>query len=358
MSIEVYREKISELVENTEISKDDVFEYDLSPFSDEFDEIFDFYTETLHINNDYGIEPNIIYFNNHTSINARATKNRDHFVVSMNMGTVVGLINMFKLKSDLLNPEIHLELIELEKSLDVSINILMYQNLIHFTFYHELAHLIQKSSNLEFGLYENIVDQEDYAFTRHVLELDADEYSTFSIGTHLVQYSNKIFGNDITQEQFENLIVINGCSIYLYLKSFKSNVHDIYYFEKTHPHPTIRITSIIFTLIQYCNIYIKEKNIDIEQLEPGKILERILKLSQETSQKVLGRVHIESDYHKTMLAELPKIIDYLIKYREIRDIDKTLSVYQWNEKAKRNYAPQHLASNQALLVYALHWRVC
>jgi hypothetical protein len=257
----------------------------------------------------------------------------------MNMGTVVRLMEMFKDNDNLLNIEVHNDLIVFEKLLDVPINVLMYQNLIHFTFYHELGHLIQKSDYLESGLFENIVTEEDFNFYRHVLELDADEYSTLSIGTHLIQYSDKIFGKTVSKEQFENLVVINGCSIFLYLRNFYSNIYELYYFEKTHPHPTIRITSIIFTLIQYCNIGLKEKGFDFGQLEPGKILERILKLSEEVSENVLGHVHLEADYHKTMISDLPKIIDYLIKYREIRETDNFLSVSKWNEIAKRNYAP-------------------
>jgi hypothetical protein len=36
MSIEVYKEKIDELIDKTEISRNDVFEYDLSIYSDDF----------------------------------------------------------------------------------------------------------------------------------------------------------------------------------------------------------------------------------------------------------------------------------------------------------------------------------
>ena len=51
----------------------------------------------------------------------------------------------------------------------------MYQIATQFTFYHEQAHLIQKSVELKSMIFENYSDaSEQFSLEHHVLEIDAD----------------------------------------------------------------------------------------------------------------------------------------------------------------------------------------
>jgi hypothetical protein len=77
LNIELYKEKKKELLDNTPLKADYIFEYDSSPYADEFNNVFSFYQEDLKHNARYGIEPSIVFFNSNLSINAWASKYND-----------------------------------------------------------------------------------------------------------------------------------------------------------------------------------------------------------------------------------------------------------------------------------------
>lgn len=333
MSIELYYTLTDELVKNNVITKNNIFDYDSSPYKDEFNNIFSFYQKNLIHNAKYGIVPSVLFFNNNFSINAMANKVNGYYVISLNMGTVVRLIEMFIEKPELLNEEDNSAFLKFETLLDNPINVLMYQNAIHFTFYHEMAHLIQKSQLLENNLYEHLDNLESFSELRHILELDADEFSAISIGAHLLQYAERMFGLDLTNEQIDNLLVISCSSVFLYILSFPSNRREIYYEKFTHPHPVIRITSIIFIVVGYCIETLKAKGIDMN-LNSKEIVNKTLYFTKKISTHFFEDSNLISDYIKSLGDEGSNIMDYLTKYQELKDKDFSLAVNKWNLMVK------------------------
>ncbi|MBK8490440.1 MAG: hypothetical protein IPL49_05905 [Saprospirales bacterium] len=331
MNTEQYKKKKEELVANLTINPDLVFEYDNSPYADEFDDIFSFYLEDLEYNSKYGIEPSIVFFNTNLSINAWATKYNGYYVISFNMGLIVGLIQMFKEKPGLLDEKENKEFVDFEKLLDNPIYILMYQNAVHFTFYHEMAHLVQNSDLLENRILEHLDNSEGYSERRHLLELDADEFSSISIGAHVLQYAENMFGDKVTKRQFENLLIIACGSSFLYLLSFRSNQREIYYEKFSHPHPVVRVMWIIFSIAGYCSRSLEAKGINLG-LDPKEIINRTFDFCGQISKHFF-----DYDPMSTFMDDLANdamgIMAYLTKFQQLKENDKTLAVFKWNQIA-------------------------
>lgn len=328
MNYELYKKKTEEVTDKTSTDKKHVFEYDLSPYKDEFDDVFGFYQENLDLNAKYGIIPSVIFFNNNRTINAKAGKIDGYYIISMNMGLIIGLISIFGNKSDLIEEE-NKEFFDFEKTLDLPIHHLMYQNAVHFTFYHEMAHLIQKSEFLEHSLYEHLDNSQGFSEKRHLLELDADEFSSISIGVHILDYAEKTFSKEFNDEQLEKLLIIACSSILLYLLNFKSYVRKIYFEEMSHPHPAIRIMWVVFSIIGYCTRTLEAKGKKMN-LIPKEVYNKTLDFSESIAVKFFGDNPV-MDY-KDLIGEVAlDMMNYMEKYQNLKNGDKTLAVNKWNQ---------------------------
>lgn len=331
MNTELYKKKKEELVANLPINPDSVFEYDTSLYADEFDDIFSFYHENLEHNSRYGITPNIVFFNTNFSFNAWASKHNSYYVISFNMGLIVSLIQMFREKPGLLDEKEQKEFVDFEKLLDNPIHILMYQNAIHFTFYHEMGHLIQKSDLLENRMLEHLDNSEEYSERRHLLELDADEFSSVSIGAHILQYAENMFGEKVTKSQFENLLIIACSSTFLYLLSFPSNQRKIHYEKFSHPHPVIRVMWIIFSIAGYCSRSLEAKGIKLG-LDPKAIIDKTFDFCEQVSEYFFDDDPM-SKFMDSLQSEGLKIMAYLTKFQKLKENDRSLALYKWNQIA-------------------------
>lgn len=329
MNFELYKNKIEEVTNKTSMDIKHIFEYDLSPYKEEFDDVFGFYQENLDLNTKYGITPSVIFFNNKGTINAKAGKIDGHFIISMNMGLIVGLIDIFENKKDLIKKENNKEFLDFEKTLDSPIHHLMYQNAVHFTFYHEMAHLIQKSEFLEHNLYEHLDNSLGFSERRHLLELDADEFSSISIGVHILDYAEKMFGKEFNSEQLKKLLIIACSSIFLYLLNFKSYVRKVYFEKMSHPHPAIRIMWIAFSIIGYCirTLEAKGKNMNLTTKE---IYNKTLDFSESIADQFFDDNPV-TEYKEAIGENALEMKSYMVKYQNLKNGDGTLSVNKWNQ---------------------------
>jgi hypothetical protein len=325
-----YLLKTKELVDNSNIPKTDVFDYELSPHRDEFDDMFYFYQNTLDRDSKYGIVPSVFFFNNNTDVNAYATKTTNgYYVISINKGTIRKLINMFTEKTDSITNVLDEDFSNFEQSLDTSISMLMYLNAVHFTFYHEEAHLIQKSKFLENVICEDTQENGNYSLDKHILEIDADEFSSLSIGSHIFQYAETTFGEKITASQLEKLIIISCSSAFLYILSFNSNKgQNMYYEKKSHPHPIIRITWIVHTIVGYCVRNFIQNGSRLN-LNVNDIVHKTLDFSQIISENVYQDGLIRN-YLDIFEKEGVEIFAYLLKIEILKQNNKSLAVSKWN----------------------------
>ena len=326
-----YKEIIEEISNNTDISLEIVYDYVNSPMYDVFNSFFEFYYEALVRQKDFGIEPSLLFFNNYRSINASACLYNGYYIIQFNAGIIYYLVKKFKENHTLLIDTDNNEFIEFEKVLDVPINELMYQNASHFTFYHELAHLVQKSELLRDALYEIPSINRGYSQHSHLLELDADKFSSICIGTHVFQYLKGQFGKNLTKEQLEKTLILICSSALFYILSFNSNKLEIYYKENSHPQPVIRISYFVFHIVSYVKQSIDNSGFEVE-LNKKEIIKKCIQFSNKISLKKFNNRHIE-DYVTILTEEGRNISNYIKEFELIQNQDESLASNKWNKRA-------------------------
>lgn len=329
MTLQDYKTNNDQIINNVGLSCTLFYDLDFSPNQSEYLEIFGFYWKTLENNSDYGIAPAYLFFINNFSINARATLSANgYYLIGINMGTVNWLIDNFKTNDTLIIDSNIFLFNKLAPYLDTPINNLMHQIGCHFTFYHELAHLIQKSDYLELNMEENPASIEVFQINRHLLEIDADTFCALCIGTHIMQYSEKLFGEEISRPLIESIIVLITIPIILYLLSFEGNSIDLYYREKTHPHPAIRLTNFIMVLTHYCNGSLEAKNRGFT-INQGDIFIVAMNIAEELQYKFFDNNTV-SQYRENITANRPQVISYLSELIEMNGNLETTATYKWN----------------------------
>jgi hypothetical protein len=331
MSIEDYRATVKEIQNHVKLPHSEFFDMEFSPHREEFLETFTFYTDTLGRNADYGIVPAFMYFNNFTSRNAKAGLLKDTFLLSINMGTVHWLMDNFKLNSNIESSGIRFITVT-SKFLDTTPQNLMYQMCFHFTVYHELAHLIQKSPYLESYL-DEVPKPNAYSDGRHLLEIDADEYSSLCLGTHILQYAEKLFPTSLNTEILEGLLVLCLVPVFIYMTSFGGGKGEIYFKEKSHPHPIIRVMLVTMTICHYINqsLEVDGKEFSVDY---NRVLNRTLQVAHEIEQEVFESPYVD-DFIMTLRGNIKGILDYVDYFDNLKNEDNTLAVYKWNRNIEQ-----------------------
>lgn len=322
-----YKKEIKSIIKKTNINSDEIFEFDFSPHKEEFQKTFDFYKETLKNSTKYGIHSCFIYYSNYRTVNAKAGISKGNNVICFNSGLIVWLITNILNKKEI-NVQLIFPFSNLNKYLDTPCNELMYQQSLHFSFYHELGHIIQKSEYLEFGLLEQSQKMEEFDLTRHKLEMDADEFSSINMGSHIYQYGLKMFEGKLNKDKLESLLLIFTTGLLLYFISFSGYQKQMYYEENTHPHPIIRILIIIMTMTHYLNQYPK----NIKQgiiLNPKEILKKTIVSTCNIEENVF---HSKKSYYflDILKKERKEILEYYGKLKEFIPNKFILSVDKWN----------------------------
>jgi hypothetical protein len=140
------------------------------------------------------------------------------------------------------------------KYLDVNIDFFMFQIMMLFVFYHEIAHLYQYkiadgNHHLAFERYSlaaaNNFDQEV-----HAMEIDADMFAANNIAIHILQYWQGFAEEARNLPTLTTLIKIAMTAILLlFYELSQEQWHEIYFKEFDHPHELIRTAYIIEGII-------------------------------------------------------------------------------------------------------------
>ncbi len=331
MEINEYKQLIKSLSEKFGFNESDFVDLEIESLSDEFKKIIEFYSLTLSRNSFHGISPSYIAISNHTSFNARAIKKGENSLVLLFKGLLNYLFNLFFLNDNLNNGEIRVLKI-IQPYLNTDISTLMYQTAIHFTFYHEMGHLIQFSSSTKSSLDEAPKFADVYEQESHILELDADEFSSLCLGEHILQYHGRLFtkGNNAT---YEGLLVLSLAPIVLYLLAFSSNKSRIYFYEGSHPHPIIRLMLITLTITDYCKMSLSKHNEDIE-IDHLAVIENALVLAQEIEVRYLSTNKV-ADLILFIKSNLNQIMDYVEELRNNKKHHDDLAVDSWNRHSNK-----------------------
>ncbi|WP_353779985.1 hypothetical protein [Winogradskyella sp. 3972H.M.0a.05] len=256
MTLEQYNAIQATTIADLPFKEADIFNPEGSPMLEEILKSFDFYHKTL-INEcgHYGIAQHYILFSSGTTKNAAAGTIDGKYVILLNIGLINWLISNFQLGHNI-NVNSDLEALnKLQNKLDISINEFYYQLASHFTFYHELGHLIQKSDFLNDRIQESSLNNHGgFNFEKHILEFDADCYSSLCLANHVVDYYERLFVDDFDKEVIEALTILSGTAICQYILTFVNDIEDLYFKDRSHPHPAIRL---LYSLMTFCT-YLKD----------------------------------------------------------------------------------------------------
>lgn len=326
MTIKDYKYKVKEISLKLGFKENDFIDLEYTQNSEEYLEILKFYQKALGLKSFYGIKPAYIIINNNTSINAKAGRLDDSYVIIIYKGLIHYLMTSFKQNTQLDSGEIETLKI-LQPYLNTNISTLMYQTALHFTFYHEMAHLIQNTEGDDMQLEEKPQFSNDYNEEKHVLEIDADEFSSLCLSEHILQYHQRLFTKR-NSGTYEGLLIVILIPIVLYLLSFSSNKGSFYLKKGTHPHPIIRLMLITLTITDYCKKSLNNQGIKLE-IDHLLVIENSLAIGQE-----IERRYLSTDNVNQLLGIIKGSLNDIMAYTEsIRDISKhrtDLAVYKWN----------------------------
>lgn len=305
MELHDYNENILKLLKVSDISVNDIYYFDTSPYAELYDNFYQFCQEYLtNYCQDYNIEPAYFYFRDDMTINARAGVKNSTYIIAVNKATVYELYKLLYSNNHIIyESDTFTDYRKMKDFLDVPLEYLMFQLCTQFTFYHELAHLIQKSPYLSLGLNEQYRN-DDYHFLKHLLEFDADLHGANRIGFHVINYWEKVNSNYKTKENFEKLLSASLASIFCYITLFfESFSNEIYYYEKSHPHALIRMTYIMATFVDAIKGYYPE----IQQVN---ILKESIKISNTLFEE-LKKENLLGFYEKKLSNEYENISTYI-----------------------------------------------
>ncbi|MBN8837185.1 MAG: hypothetical protein J0I09_08000 [Sphingobacteriia bacterium] len=238
---------------------------------------------------DYQIQPARFMVVNKETVNAWATRRYNYYVVGINMGTLTTLHQFFVHRGGIFDVPAMAEYITLESKLDTTLDILMYQSAVQFTYYHELAHLIQYSplpgtddcsapdiQQTEEAYAVGAGKDDPYELEKHIREFDADLLGAHYICLHVLQYWEKLPEADRTQANLELLLSLGTSSIFSYFIFLLRKYPEMYYAAFDHPHPLIRVLYII-------DMFIKTTQENVPagiQIKSESILQRAFSITQ------------------------------------------------------------------------------
>ena len=320
----LYRKHIEELIRTTSVSSENVFAYiDGSPLEIVLKRAFQFYYEELKNNIGHDLEPSFVFFHSDNSINAFAKREGKANIIGINIGTIGHLHQIFELNENL-------QLVLENRFTKFPASKMMFETAMHFTFYHELGHLIQRSTFLKKELTEDTRD--NFSLKRHILEIDADEFSAILIASHIAQFSTENLGGKLNQNDLEDLLTITSTSILFYLLSFSSSKHEIYYKEYSHPHPTIRIINIMFVMISHFLSTRLDYGVKSD-INPNKIVVETIVLAERINDNYFDKVRL-SKMRNMVKDNMNNIDDYMKFLKAQKADDVSMATYKWNIYAK------------------------
>lgn len=297
------------LVSGGIIPQDDIYDYSKDDLKIIFERYFQYCQTALCENSqEYNIQPSTFYFRNDFSVNAAAGKIQDHYIVRVHMGLIVTLYNKFYNENELFDQDESKEIYKvLASSFDVPIGYVMFQLASYLTFYHEQAHLIQRSPLLTSFLteYNAAPSPSNYSSLKHALEFDADLHASHCLIFVLEAFWKKLPDQYHTAEYASELLALALGSAFTYMMYLEEGYTNIYYKEGTHPHPIIRITYMLDAMTR-----IAELNFDGIELDTKKILNQAFKIASAYCEAGLQRDMVEA-YASMLSREYPNIENFV-----------------------------------------------
>lgn len=248
MAIANYFQNVQALKERLpEFNNEPIYDYSEDPLAQSYEEFYNFCMDNLEIaKGNFDIGVTFLYYSTVRSMNAGAKKTPDGISIIKVNNTIIEALDYHFHESDYFRTA-GLKYEPLEKKCGLPLSKLMLQYCTLFTYYHELAHLIQDSPLNSNFTSEEVNVNIPYSEEKHLLEIDADWFAAHNIAEHLIDFFSRLDESPETALDInlkKELVVISLAGIYHYFNLFSSASSGIYFKSGTHPHFSIRLLMV------------------------------------------------------------------------------------------------------------------
>lgn len=325
-----YNQEIDYAIKNNIAKYDEIFDFIETPNEKWYKILYLFCRENLDIHyKRKSISHSSFLYSNDYSINAKA--NIEKNAIFINIGLMKNCIDKY-LYNNALNDFIESKDPDLYAKFDSSPSYLAFQINIQFTYYHELAHLFQFSQKTSKEELQERSNDDKFDIIRHKLEINADTYSAICISTHIQQYINNIFGDNISQGYVVKTITTLGGCLLEYIINF-GNKDKLYYEKHSHPHPLIRLLNIILNITNHFDknsIYV-EKGVKLDAISLFHAIIDFHKELEDENIFTSGFSNLIPQYTDN----IKEIISYISKIRNLENENEyTDALSIWNKHIK------------------------
>lgn len=258
-----YPETIHYLTENTKMGFKDFFDYERKSGEDYFEKMFTFYSGSLLKNKKYGANPSFVAFCDKEDVYAKAKKSNKHYIILFDKKLILKLYEWHNSYIDFTKIKGLEEFKLIEEKINFRLGTLLEQAILHFTFYHEFAHLIQFASEDSFEREEKLSGTCDFKPDEHIEELDADIFSGIHIATHIFQFIRNYVKENLKGDELNEFIAITIGGVMAYILSLPMCKDEFYTKESSHPHNSIRVNNISKVILDQFKNILTEKKIEI-----------------------------------------------------------------------------------------------
>lgn len=248
--------------------------------------------------------PQIYWFiSTHISSNAGALLGKSNTVgiIKFHKGLILGKRNLF------LGLNIHLNeswgqgrLFTINKLLNFSVEAFMFDTSVLFSYYHELAHIIQLKNCNPFQRMIRVKKKPLEGRETRIktyLEFDSDTFSTLMIADHFrINFIEKTIKNQgYTGNSIGDLVAIFVLPIYVTILNFTGYDNEIIKFNGKHPHPRIRNIVCTIMAINQCIHFLKEfdNKLFFEPLDIFKTMITVGDITYQNDEKIKSKLKMD-----------------------------------------------------------------
>jgi hypothetical protein len=300
------------LTSNNFIPSNWIFEYLNDPLAELFDRFYKFAQDNLdHHCEEYDIKPSTFFYKNDTTINAAAGRIKDHSIIFINNGTMETMYNFLYLNNNAFFQDRYLKTHYADfLPLNTPPGYIMYQVTMQFTYYHELAHVIQKSPQLTSFITEAYGAAGmggGYQYEQHLREFDADLHAAQMNYLHIHEFWERLTLINQTSENLGKLVSLTLSGMLFYFGFLGGFTTPLYFEASDHPHPLIRVTYIIDIFLERA-----KQLMPGVQLDSGLILREAFNVTERIC-RVNGHANIVEGFAETLAKSYPEIEAYVNK---------------------------------------------
>jgi hypothetical protein len=235
------------------ITQDDLMYFEFNEnWKDDLLRSANFYVEALAHNSVYLKVPTRVVFIADYSHNARAAVFDGRGLIVWHGGLLFRQMEILDRHQAILDSLADTPLSILLDFLDNHPSILFFQMVQHFTFYHEFAHIIQNQQR-DRETTQEYMPNAGFDQNRHLLEIDADEFSALFLASHVLQYAHGRF-QQVNQDIITRMvafflvpILTDSISIY------PDDISNLNMNQGVHPHPIFRVLFIAMVVAEFVN---------------------------------------------------------------------------------------------------------